>query len=75
MIEFRADFGAEDAVRLAPCKDDKPKDAEIMLFQAGSDCYLSANLYSVFSRHSAQLLPIPQTLWLNLEKNAENRGF
>ena len=43
MIEFRADFGAEDAVRLAPCKDDKPKDAEIMLFQAGSDCYLSAS--------------------------------
>ena len=35
----------------------------------------SANLYSVFSRHSAQLVPIPQTLWLNLEKNAENRGF
>ena len=42
MIEFRADFGAEDAVRLAPCKDDKPKDAEIVFFQAGSDCYLSA---------------------------------
>lgn len=34
-----------------------------------------ANLYSVFSRYSAQLLPIPQILWLNLEKNAENRGF
>ncbi len=42
MIEFRADFGVEDAVRLAPCKDDKPKDAEIMLFQAGSDYSLSA---------------------------------
>ena len=42
MIEFRADFGAEDAVRLAPCKDDKPKDAEIVLFQAGSDYSLSA---------------------------------
>jgi len=45
MIEFRADFGAEDAVRLAPCKDDKPKDAEIMLFQAGSD-------YSPSARHT-----------------------
>ena len=43
-IEFRADFGAEDAVRLAPCKDDKPKDAEIMSFQAGSDYSLSANI-------------------------------
>ena len=42
MIEFRADFGVEDAVRLAPCKDDKPKDAEITLFQAGSDYPLSA---------------------------------
>ena len=26
----------------APCKDDKPKDAEISPFQAGSDCSLSA---------------------------------
>ena len=86
-----------------------PKDGEIVIFQAGSDCYLLtkqcgikmldnkspykdnnskkimifqlrgmlglANLYSVFSRYSAQLLPIPQILWLNLEKNAENRGF
>ena len=32
----------EDAVRLTPCKDDKLKDAEIMLFQADSDYYLSA---------------------------------
>ena len=26
----------------APCKDDKPKDAEILPFQAGSDYSLSA---------------------------------
>ena len=42
-IEFCADFGAEDAARLAPCKEDKPKYAEIMPFQAGSDYSLSAS--------------------------------
>ena len=40
-MEFREDFGAEDAARLTPCKDDKPKYAEIMPFQAGSDYSLS----------------------------------
>ena len=42
-MEFREYFGAEDAARLTPCKDDKPKDAEIMPFKAGSDYYLSAS--------------------------------
>ncbi len=41
-MEFWADFGAEDEARLMPCKDDKPKDAEITLFKAGSDYFLSA---------------------------------
>ena len=36
------DFGAEDAERLTPFKDDKPKYAEIMPFQAGSDYFSSA---------------------------------
>ena len=35
-------FGAEDAERLTPFKDDKPKYAEIMPFQAGSDYFSSA---------------------------------
>ena len=35
-MKNRADFGAEDAAGLAPCKDDKPKDADILPFQAGS---------------------------------------
>ena len=35
------DFGAEDEARLSPCEDDKPKDAEITPFQAGSDYLLS----------------------------------
>ena len=43
--DFRVDFYAEDAVRLTPCKDDKPKDAEIMPFQAGSGYSLSARLF------------------------------
>ena len=43
-MEFWADFGAEDEARLTPCKDDKPEDAEITLFKAGSGYYLSANL-------------------------------
>ena len=37
-------FGAENAERLTPFKDDKPKYAEIMPFQAGSDYFLSATL-------------------------------
>ncbi len=41
-MEFCVDFGAEDAARLTPCKDDKPKDTKITLFQAGSDYSLSA---------------------------------
>ena len=42
-MKFRGDFGAEDEARLTPCKDDKPKDAEITLFKAGSGYSLSAN--------------------------------
>ena len=41
-MKFQADFGAEDEARLTPCEDDKPKDAGITLFKAGSDYYLSA---------------------------------
>ena len=35
--EFRGVFGAKEFVRLTPTKDDKPKNTEIMPFQAGSD--------------------------------------
>ena len=38
------DFGAEDEARLLPCKDDKPKDAEIAPFQAGLDYLLSVEI-------------------------------
>ena len=41
-MEFRVAFGAEDEARLTPCEDDKPKDAEIAPFQAGSGYSLSA---------------------------------
>ena len=41
-MKFQIDFGAEDEARLTPCEDDKPKDAEIALFKAGSDYSLSA---------------------------------
>ena len=44
-MEFRVDFGAEDAARLTPCKDDKPKYTEITLFQASSDYSLSAKIF------------------------------
>ena len=30
-----------------PCKDDKPKNAEISPFQAGSDYFVSANIFSI----------------------------
>ena len=33
--EFRGVFGAEEDARLSPCYDEKPKNAEITLFQAG----------------------------------------
>ncbi len=45
LMKFRIDFGAEDEARLTPCKDDKIKDAEITLFQAGAE--LSAKQCSV----------------------------
>ena len=37
--EFREFFGAEEAARLTPCNDDKPKNAEIMPFRACSDLH------------------------------------
>ena len=36
-MEFWADFSAEDAARLPPCKDDKPKYAEFTPIKADSD--------------------------------------
>ena len=42
-MEFWLDFGAKDAAWLTPCKDDKPKDAEIAAFQAGSDSWVEPN--------------------------------
>ena len=35
-MNFCVDFGAEDAGRLTPFKDDKPKDAENSPFEASS---------------------------------------
>ena len=43
-MKFWKDFGAEDEARLTPCKDDKPKVAEISPFQAGSGYLLSVSV-------------------------------
>jgi hypothetical protein len=40
--EFRGGFGAEDAGRLSPVKDDELKRTEIMPFQADLDSYFQA---------------------------------
>ena len=42
-MNFQVDFGAKDEARLTPCKDDKPKDAEITLFKADSGYFLLAS--------------------------------
>ncbi len=55
-MEFRTDFGAEDEARLMPCKDDKPKDAEIALFKAGSGYYLSAK-HQIYRLRVTKVLP------------------
>ena len=47
-MKFRADFGAKDEARLEPCKDDKPKDAGITLFKAGSVYCLSAHYIYIY---------------------------
>ena len=60
-MEFRGDFGAEDEARLTPCKDDKPKDAEIPLFKAGSGYYLSANQRFLSSTIVTPVSPSPYT--------------
>ena len=45
------DFGAEDAGRLTPFKDDKPKDAENSPFEASSVLVVKANvLFWIFVR-------------------------
>ena len=41
------DFGAEDAGRLTPFKDDKPKDAENSPFEASSVLVVKAKLYKL----------------------------
>ncbi|MBQ8526020.1 MAG: hypothetical protein IJ460_04820 [Clostridia bacterium] len=53
-MKSQADFGAEDEARLTPCEDDKPKDAGITLFKAGSDYYLSANKTSLKTDKTGQ---------------------
>ncbi|MBQ7033989.1 MAG: hypothetical protein IJN25_10085, partial [Clostridia bacterium] len=40
-MKFRENFGAEDAARLTPCKDDKPKYTGIPPFKAWFGCLLS----------------------------------
>ena len=43
-MNFCADFGASDEIRLTPIEDDKPKDAENSKFKASSDYLATANL-------------------------------
>ena len=42
-MNFCVDFGAEDAGRLTPFKDDKPKDTENSPFKASSVLVVKAN--------------------------------
>ena len=42
-MNFCADFGASDEIRLTPIEDDKPKDAENSKFKASSDYLATAN--------------------------------
>ena len=41
-MNFCADFGASDEIRLTPIEDDKPKDAENSKFKASSDYLATA---------------------------------
>ena len=43
-MNFWANFGAKDAGRLSPFKDDKPKDAENSPFEAPSVLVVKAKL-------------------------------
>ena len=43
-MNFCVDFGAEDAGRLTPFKDDKPKDAKNSPFEASSVLVVKASL-------------------------------
>ena len=47
-MNFCVDFGAEDAGRLTPFKDDKPKDTENSPFEASSVLVVKANDESSF---------------------------
>ena len=47
-MNFWADFGASDEIRLTPIEDDKPKDAENSKFWASSD-YLATAKYSNYN--------------------------
>ena len=42
LMNFCADFGASDEIRLTPIEDDKPKDAENSKFKASSDYLATA---------------------------------
>ena len=47
-MNFCVDFGAEDAGRLTPFKDDKPKDTENSPFEASSVLVVKATARCVF---------------------------
>ena len=47
---------------LSPCKDDKPKYAEIIPFQAGSDCSLSAMVRGAVKVQIYGFLSLPDDL-------------
>ena len=44
-MNFCVDFGAEDAGRLTPFKDDKPKDTENSPFEASSVLVVKATIF------------------------------
>ena len=48
LMNFCADFGASDEIRLTPIEDDKPKDAENSKFKASSDYLATAKCVYIF---------------------------
>ena len=56
-----------------PCKDDKPKYTEIILFQAGSDYSLSARVYIIL--HMQKSLPHDVTSLFFLVFSVKRNAF
>ena len=54
-MNFCVDFGAEDAGRLTPFKDDKPKDTENSPFEASSVLVVKARVFLYYENENTQI--------------------